>query len=71
MVKGTATLEIEKEGMKEIEEGGDMTIAPHAKHRVERTDEETVWVAVFWYHDCDYVREAVGEDVWNYIISLT
>ena len=51
VVKGRARLRLEaQESVLELGPGDQVTIPPHARHRVEWTapDEDTVWIAVFF-----------------------
>jgi cupin 2 domain-containing protein len=46
VMRGSATLEFEGGELVELKEGDYLTIAKHLKHRVARTNRETVWLAV-------------------------
>jgi cupin 2 domain-containing protein len=46
LVRGQATLEFADGRLVELKEGDYLAIAPHAKHRVQQTASETVWLAV-------------------------
>ena len=46
LLRGTATLEFTDREPVELKEGDYLTIPRHLKHRVARTSEETVWLAV-------------------------
>ena len=46
VLKGEAILEFDGGEMVEMKTGDYLTIPKHRKHRVERTSEETVWLAV-------------------------
>jgi cupin 2 domain-containing protein len=46
VVRGSATLEFGGNEFIELRAGDHLTIPRHLKHRVARTDEETIWLAV-------------------------
>jgi len=46
VLRGTATLEFASGEQVELKAGDYLTIARHVQHRVARTSEETVWLAV-------------------------
>ena len=46
VLRGSATLEFASGELVEMKEGDYLTIPRHAKHRVGRTSEETIWLAV-------------------------
>jgi cupin 2 domain-containing protein len=46
VLRGKATLEFAAGGQVELGEGDSLTIARHVKHRVARTSEQTIWLAV-------------------------
>jgi cupin 2 domain-containing protein len=46
VLRGTATLEFTDGARKELTAGDYLTIPRHVKHRVARTSEETIWLAV-------------------------
>jgi cupin 2 domain-containing protein len=46
VVRGSATLEFANGEQVELTAGDYLTIPRHAKHRVARTSEETIWLAV-------------------------
>jgi cupin 2 domain-containing protein len=46
LVRGQATLEFADGKLVELKEGDYLAIPPHAKHRVQQTAPETVWLAV-------------------------
>ncbi len=46
VLRGTATLEFASGEQVELKAGDYLTIARHVRHRVARTSEETVWLAV-------------------------
>lgn len=46
VLRGTATLEFFDGEQVELNGGDHLTIARHVKHRVARTDPETIWLAV-------------------------
>lgn len=46
VLRGSATLEFAGGGLIEMGEGDYLTIPRHVKHRVARTSEETIWLAV-------------------------
>lgn len=45
VLRGTATLEFADGELIEMRQGDYLTIPRHVKHRVARTDEETIWLA--------------------------
>ncbi len=47
VLKGSAELKFEKSLVK-MKEGDYIIIPAHAKHRVEKTDKETIWLTVFY-----------------------
>ena len=46
VMRGSATLEFEGDERVELQQGDYLTIPRHVKHRVARTSEETIWLAV-------------------------
>ncbi len=46
IIRGTATLEFASGEQVDLQEGDYLTIPRHVQHRVARTSEETVWLAV-------------------------
>lgn len=46
VLRGSATLELEGKEFVEMNPGDYLEIPPHVKHRVARTGEETIWLAV-------------------------
>jgi cupin 2 domain-containing protein len=46
VVRGHAVLEFEGAERIKLKEGDYLTIAPHARHRVEETASETIWLVV-------------------------
>ena len=46
LVRGSATLEFDNGSVVELRAGDYLTIPSHVRHRVARTDAETVWLAV-------------------------
>lgn len=46
VLRGSATLEFEGEEFVELNAGDYLEIPSHVKHRVARTSEETIWLAV-------------------------
>lgn len=46
LLRGTATLEVEQGGTIELVMGSYLQIPKHVRHRVERTSEDAVWLAV-------------------------
>ncbi|HUK42374.1 MAG TPA: cupin domain-containing protein [Candidatus Acidoferrales bacterium] len=46
VMRGAATLEFEDGQLLEMKAGDHVTIPSHAKHRVQQTDPETIWLAV-------------------------
>jgi cupin 2 domain-containing protein len=46
VLRGSATLEFAGGELVEMKEGDYLTIQRHVKHRVARTSEETIWLAV-------------------------
>ncbi|HEX6176180.1 MAG TPA: cupin domain-containing protein [Candidatus Binatia bacterium] len=46
VVRGHAVLEFEGAERVELNEGDYLTIAPHARHRVDETGPETIWLVV-------------------------
>ena len=46
LVRGHAVLEFEGAERVELKEGDYLTIAPHARHRVDETAPETIWLVV-------------------------
>ena len=46
LVRGSATLEFDNGSVIELRAGDYLTIPRHVRHRVARTDDETVWLAV-------------------------
>ncbi|MEO6163480.1 MAG: cupin domain-containing protein [Candidatus Binatia bacterium] len=46
IIRGTATLEFVSGEQVELKAGDYLTIARHVQHRVARTSEETIWLAV-------------------------
>ena len=49
MIEGRALLRIkDEEEVRVLEAGDSVLLEPHRLHRVEGTDEKTVWLAVFW-----------------------
>ena len=46
VLRGTATLEFASGEQVDLQEGDYLTIPRHVQHRVARTSEETVWLAV-------------------------
>ena len=46
VLRGTATLEFAGGEQVELKEGDYLTIPRHVRHRVARTSEETIWLAV-------------------------
>jgi len=46
VLRGNASLEFADGAMIELTTGDYLTIPPHMKHRVARTSEETIWLAV-------------------------
>ncbi len=46
VLRGTATLEFAGGDLVELRAGDYLTIAPHTRHRIARTGEETIWLAV-------------------------
>ena len=46
VVRGHAVLEFEGAEQVKLKEGDYLTIAPHARHRVEETAPETIWLVV-------------------------
>ena len=46
VLRGTATLEFAGGELLELKEGDYLMIPRHARHRVARTSEETIWLAV-------------------------
>jgi cupin 2 domain-containing protein len=47
VLRGSATLEFTNEEVVDLKAGDCLTIARRSKHRVARTSEETIWLAVF------------------------
>lgn len=47
VLRGTAILEFADGKQVELREGDYLTLARHVKHRVARTDAETIWLAVY------------------------
>jgi cupin 2 domain-containing protein len=47
VLRGTATLEFASGEQVELKAGDYLTIARHVQHRVARTSDETVWLAVY------------------------
>ena len=47
VLKGSAELRFEK-SLVRMKEGDYIIIPAHAKHRVEKTDKETIWLTVFY-----------------------
>lgn len=48
VLKGSAELLFEKGQVIKMGEGDYIIIPAHVKHRVEKTDEETVWLTIFY-----------------------
>ena len=46
VLRGTATLEFAGGELLELKEGDSLMILRHVRHRVARTSEETIWLAV-------------------------
>jgi len=46
IVRGEATLEFESGQRVEMKEGDYLTIPPHARHRVDQTGQETIWLVL-------------------------
>ena len=46
IVRGEAALEFESGQRIEMKEGDHLTIPPHARHRVDQTASETIWLVV-------------------------
>ena len=46
VLRGKATLEFEEGQLVHMQEGDYVTISRHVKHRVQRTDPKTIWLAV-------------------------
>jgi cupin 2 domain-containing protein len=46
VLRGKAILEFEEGRLVHMQEGDYVTISRHAKHRVQRTDPKTIWLAV-------------------------
>ena len=46
VLRGKATLEFEEGQLVYMQEGDYVTIARHVRHRVQRTDPKTIWLAV-------------------------
>jgi cupin 2 domain-containing protein len=46
VVRGHAVLEFEAGERVELKEGDYLAIAPHARHRVDETAPETIWLVV-------------------------
>jgi cupin 2 domain-containing protein len=46
VLRGSATIEFEEGQLVEMNAGDYLTIAAHVRHRVARTDNETIWLAV-------------------------
>ena len=46
VMRGNATLEFEGAELVEMRTGDYLTIPAHVRHRVARTDDETIWLAV-------------------------
>jgi cupin 2 domain-containing protein len=46
VLRGRATLEFENGGLVEMSEGDHLLIPSHARHRVDQTNAETIWLAV-------------------------
>jgi cupin 2 domain-containing protein len=46
VLHGTATLELADGELVELNEGDYLLIPRHMRHRVQRTGEETIWLAV-------------------------
>ena len=46
VLRGKATLEFEEGQRVHMQEGDYVTISRHVKHRVQRTDPKTIWLAV-------------------------
>lgn len=46
IVRGQAALEFESGQRVEMKEGDYLTIPPHARHRVDQTGQETIWLVV-------------------------
>jgi cupin 2 domain-containing protein len=47
LVRGVATLEFADGGMVELTAGDHLTIPKHVRHRVHRTSEDAIWLALF------------------------
>ena len=47
LLRGAATLEFADGGLVEITSGSHLTIPKHVRHRVHRTSEDAIWLALF------------------------
>jgi cupin 2 domain-containing protein len=47
LLRGEATLEFADGGMVELTSGSHLTIPKHVRHRVHRTSEDAIWLALF------------------------
>ena len=48
VLKGNAKLRFEKNKIINVKKGDYIIIPAHLKHRVEKTDKETIWLVVFY-----------------------
>jgi cupin 2 domain-containing protein len=46
LVKGSAVLEFEGDGMLELKSGDHLVIPPHSRHRVDFTSPDAIWIAL-------------------------